>query len=75
VFFESQLEASVEGFFCDPAYGGNRDMAAWKMIGFPGAYADFYELVDRHGVAFDAPPTSLAQDAHGNVHLLHRGKT
>src|SRR5712671_5936071 len=71
VFFESLLEATVEGFFCDPAYGGNRDMAAWKMIGFPGAYADFYELVDRHGVAFGAPPTSLAQDARGNVHLLH----
>jgi gluconate 2-dehydrogenase gamma chain len=71
VFFESLLEVTVEGFFCDPAYGGNRDMAAWKMIGFPGAYADFYELVDRHGVAFNAPPTSLAQDARGNVHLLH----
>jgi gluconate 2-dehydrogenase gamma chain len=41
------------------------------MVGFPGAYADFYELVDRHGVAFNAPPTSLAQDARGNVHLLH----
>jgi gluconate 2-dehydrogenase gamma chain len=75
VFFESLLEATVEGFFCDPAYGGNRDMAAWKMIGFPGAYADFYELVDRHGVAFGAPPTSLAQDARGNVHLLHEKKT
>jgi gluconate 2-dehydrogenase gamma chain len=71
VFFESLLEATVEGFFGDPAYGGNRDMAAWRMIGFPGAYADFYELVDRHGVAFDAPPTSLAQDARGNIHLLH----
>jgi len=71
VFFESLLEATVEGFFCDPAYGGNRDMAAWRMIGFPGAYADFYELVDRHGAAFNAPPTSLAQDARGNVHLLH----
>src|SRR5258706_459048 len=71
VFFESLLEATVEGFFSDPAYGGNRDMVAWKMIGFPGAYADFYELVDRHGVAFTAPPTSLAQDARGQVHPLH----
>ena len=24
------------GFFADPIYGGNRDMVAWKMIGFPG---------------------------------------
>jgi gluconate 2-dehydrogenase gamma chain len=71
VFFESLLELTVEGFFSDPASGGNRDMVAWKMIGFPGAYADFYELVEQHGVAFTAPPTSLAQDARGNVHALH----
>jgi gluconate 2-dehydrogenase gamma chain len=69
VFFESLLEVTIEGFFCDPAYGGNRDMAAWKMIGFPGAYADFYEFVDKHGIAFAEPPTSLAQDASGRVHL------
>src|SRR4051794_35285796 len=37
IFFESLLEVTIEGFFSDPAYGGNRDMAAWKMIGFPGA--------------------------------------
>jgi gluconate 2-dehydrogenase gamma chain len=70
IFFESLLEVTIEGFFSDPAYGGNRDMAAWKMIGFPGAYADFYELVDRHGYAYNAPPTSLAQDASGHVHLV-----
>jgi gluconate 2-dehydrogenase gamma chain len=70
IFFESLLEVTVEGFFSDPAYGGNRDMAAWKMIGFPGAYADFYELVDRHGYAYNAPPTSLAQDARGHVHVV-----
>jgi gluconate 2-dehydrogenase gamma chain len=26
-----------EGFFADPIYGGNRDMVAWRMIGYPGA--------------------------------------
>jgi hypothetical protein len=25
-------------------------MVAWRMIGFPGAYADYYEAIDRHGV-------------------------
>ena len=72
VFFESLLEVSVEGFFSDPAYGGNRDMVAWKMIGFPGAYADFYALVDKHNVAYSAPPTSLSQDARGHIHLVKR---
>jgi len=73
-FFESLLDVTIEGFFADPAYGGNRDMVAWKMIGFPGAYADFYEYVDRHNVAYKAPPTSLAQDAHGHIHLLKKGR-
>jgi gluconate 2-dehydrogenase gamma chain len=69
VFFESLLGLTIEGYLSDPAYGGNRDMGAWKMIGFPGAYADYYGLVDQYNVAFTNPPTSLAQDASGHVHL------
>jgi gluconate 2-dehydrogenase gamma chain len=69
VFFESLLAVTIEGFFADPVYGGNKDMAPWKMIGFPGAYADYYEYVDRHNVAYTAPPTSLAQDANGRIHV------
>ncbi len=44
-------------------------MVGWKLIGFPGAYANYYELVDRHGVKFDAPPMSLGQDARGHIHI------
>jgi gluconate 2-dehydrogenase gamma chain len=25
---------TLEGFFCDPIYGGNKDAVGWKMIGF-----------------------------------------
>jgi gluconate 2-dehydrogenase gamma chain len=47
-FFSGFLLKNVmEGYFGDPIYGGNRDMAAWKMIGHPGARADFMEWVDR----------------------------
>ena len=28
---------TMEGVFCDPMYGGNRDSQGWKLIGFPGA--------------------------------------
>lgn len=35
----------VEGYFGDPMYGGNKDMAAWKMIGYPGVRADYLEWV------------------------------
>jgi hypothetical protein len=55
--------------FAIPVYGGNRNMVAWRMIGFPGAYASYYDLVDQHGVKIDRPPMSLAADAHGDVHV------
>ena len=69
IFFATLWECTVEGFFSDPVYGGNRDMIAWRMIGFPGAYASYYEVVDRHGIKIDHAPTSLAEDVHGHVHV------
>ena len=69
VFFDMLLKMTVEGFFSDPVYGGNRDMVAWRMIGFPGAYADYFEAIDRHGVKFEREPMSLAADGHGHVHV------
>jgi gluconate 2-dehydrogenase gamma chain len=70
VFFESLLALTIEGFFSDPVYGGNRDMGAWKMIGFPGAYASFYELVDQHGMLYTRAPISMGDDGAGVIHLL-----
>jgi gluconate 2-dehydrogenase gamma chain len=69
-FFESLHAMAVEGYFSDPAYGGNAGMGAWAMIGFPGAYGNYYELVDQHGVDFNVPPRSLAQDRAGHVHEM-----
>jgi len=68
VFFSVLLQMTVEGFFSDPVYGGNRDMVAWRMIGFPGAYADYYESIDRHGVKFEREPMSLAEDGERHIH-------
>lgn len=48
-FFAMILQNTKEGYFSDPIYGGNKDMAAWKMIGFPGAHYDYKEWVTRHG--------------------------
>lgn len=64
IFFQYLLDTTVEGFFADPIHGGNRDMVGWKLVGFPGAYANYYEFVDRYGITFDRPPRSIA-DAHG----------
>jgi gluconate 2-dehydrogenase gamma chain len=48
-FFAMLLQNTKEGYFSDPIYGGNKDMAAWKMIGFPGAHYDYSNWVSRHG--------------------------
>ena len=34
-FFEALLALTMEGFFADPRYGGNRDQAGWKLVGYP----------------------------------------
>jgi gluconate 2-dehydrogenase gamma chain len=39
------------------------------MIGFPGAYASYYDLVDQHGIRLDRTPMSLAEDAQGHIHM------
>jgi gluconate 2-dehydrogenase gamma chain len=62
-FFEMLLALTMEGYFSDPAYGGNRGMHAWQMIGFPGAYSNYYDLVGEN-VAFRAAPTSFAESKH-----------
>jgi gluconate 2-dehydrogenase gamma chain len=69
IFFESLLALTIEGFFSDPIYGGNKDMAAWKMIGFPGAYANFYDLVDQHGILYTRAPMSIGDNGAGVIHI------
>jgi gluconate 2-dehydrogenase gamma chain len=69
VFFDMLLRMTVEGFFSDPVYGGNHNMVAWRMIGFPGAYADYYEAIDRHGVKFEREPLSIGEDGSGHLHV------
>jgi gluconate 2-dehydrogenase gamma chain len=69
VFFSHLWQGALEGFFSDPVYGGNRNMISWRMIGFPGAYASYYDLVDQYGIKIDRPPTSLAEDVHGHMHM------
>jgi gluconate 2-dehydrogenase gamma chain len=64
IFFSQLREMTVEGFFSDPVYGGNQDMVGWKMIGFPGAYASYYDLIDKHGIKLEREPVSLGQSDH-----------
>lgn len=58
-FFTLLLTDTKYGFFADPVYGGNKDMVAWKMIGFPGARYDYRDWVHRHNERFPLPPVSI----------------
>jgi len=58
-FFAMLLQNTKEGYFSDPIYGGNKDMGAWKMIGFPGARYDYRDWIERHNERFPLPPVSI----------------
>ena len=59
-FFQQAITDIQMGFFADPIYGGNRDMASWKMIGFPGARYNYLDWIERHNEPYPLPPVSLA---------------
>ncbi len=40
-FFNTLRTHTMEGMFADPVYGGNKDFAGWRLVGFPGAQAVF----------------------------------
>jgi gluconate 2-dehydrogenase gamma chain len=66
-FFTLLLANTLEGFFADPIYGGNRDMAGWRLIGFPGARYDYRDWVDRHNEPYPLPPVSIMGRADWTV--------
>lgn len=63
LLFGQILKNCKEGYFADPIHGGNYQMGAWKMIGFPGARADFTDWVDRYGARYPLPPVSVGGHA------------
>ncbi|WP_434777548.1 gluconate 2-dehydrogenase subunit 3 family protein [Neisseria sp. Ec49-e6-T10] len=58
-FFNFLLTNTKEGYFADPQYGGNRHMVGWKMIGFPGARADYMDWVKQHNKHYPFGPVSI----------------
>ncbi len=47
-FWGMLYQTVMEGMFSDPIYGGNRNKAGWKLIGFPGAVAVNRENVEKY---------------------------
>ena len=60
-FFEALLVLTMEGFFSDPIYGGNRNKISWKMIGFPGLPATYANLIEPYrNKRYSAEPQAIA---------------
>jgi gluconate 2-dehydrogenase gamma chain len=73
VFFEALLDQTVQGFLSDPIYGGNKDKVGWRMLGFPGAYADYFDLVDKHGIEFKREPMGIGDTGMADMKMPGQG--
>ena len=61
VFWTTVYQTVMEGMFSDPIYGGNRNKAGWRLIGFPGAIAVHRENVEKYrDKKFPADPISIS---------------
>jgi gluconate 2-dehydrogenase gamma chain len=56
-FFNTLRTHTMEGMFADPVYGGNKDFAGWRLVGFPGAQPIFSEADMESRQAFTRVPT------------------
>ena len=60
-FWGMVYQTVIQGMFSDPIYGGNRNKAGWKMIGFPGAIAVHRENIEKFkDKPFPSNPVSIA---------------
>jgi gluconate 2-dehydrogenase gamma chain len=67
-FFNMVRTHTMEGMFADPLYGGNKDFAGWRLVGFPGAQAMFTPIDLQSKQAFTrAPMVGLQSVASGPI--------
>ncbi len=70
-FFKMLWQNTQEGYFADPIYGGNRDFAGWKLIGFPGPRYNYVNEIEQYGKAYTLPTVGLA--GRGGVASTRKG--
>lgn len=78
-FWSLLLDNTFEGFFADPAYGGNVDKVGWRLVGFPGVAAAYRNVMEAYyGQPYRVEPVSIADLQNGTVemdetgHAVHR---
>lgn len=60
-FFDTLRTHTMEGMFADPVYGGNKNFAGWRLVGFPGAQEIFTEADMHSSQAFTRVPITGLQ--------------
>lgn len=60
-------EHTVQGYFGDPAYGGNRETVGWKLVGYPGAQWGYTPEQMRPGVDARSIPILTVRDLYARV--------
>jgi Gluconate 2-dehydrogenase subunit 3 len=63
--FKHVLSHMREGMFADPMYGGNQNLAGWKLIGFPGIQLVLTERLQEVNAV--VPPTSATAATYGGA--------
>jgi len=64
-FFTTVRTHTMEGMFADPVYGGNRDFAGWRLVGFPGAQGNFTSADLQNKQGFTRVPITGLQEQAG----------
>jgi gluconate 2-dehydrogenase gamma chain len=59
VFFTMLWNNTVEGFLSDPMYGGNRNFAGWKLVGFPGPRYNYVSEIEQYGKPYTVPTVGI----------------
>jgi gluconate 2-dehydrogenase gamma chain len=78
-FWTLLLDNTMQGYFADPAYGGNQNKVGWRLVGFPGVAAAYRGVMEAYyGQLYQVEPVSIADIQNGLVetdgggHALHR---
>jgi len=58
-FFDMLWQNTNEGYFADPMYGGNRNFAGWKLVGFPGPRYNYVSEIEQYGKPYTEPFVGL----------------
>jgi gluconate 2-dehydrogenase gamma chain len=63
-FFNRVRRLALEGMFCDPSYGGNKNFAGWDLIRYPGARLS----VGPEDQRMKTPPAPYRKPLYGDGH-------